>query len=160
MALTDRVVLSWNAGPKAKAGQGGPASTRSSALKLTTANITGADVAIAAFAAAADLLSKAVVTRYAFDHGTDLSPTLPTAPQNKGRKWVVSMQETAGNMRFFTHTLPSADDSGGHVIAGTLNADLTNADWVTYATNANGLLTTPDGGAMTIKSATILTRRR
>lgn len=159
MALTDRATLSWNCGPKGRAGQGGKATTRGNALKLTSGNITSLDANIAAWEVAAEALSNAVISRYAFDHGTDVTGSVPSAPLNKGEKWVITMQEDAGNKRFFTHTIP-APVEGGNLIAGTLDADLTSAGWVAYASAANALLTTPDGGSMTLISATILTRRR
>lgn len=159
MALTDRVILSWNCGPKARAGQGGPATTRSSASKLTAGIIVAQDAALVAWETAAEALSNAVISRYAFDHGTNVTGSFPTAPLNKGEKWVVTMQETAGNQRFFTHTIPAALE-GGNVETGTLNADLTATSWTDYATAVNALLTTPDGNAMSLVGATILTRRR
>lgn len=160
MALTDRASISYDCGPKGLAGQGGKASTRGSSAKLTAGNIAAQDTAGAAWAGAASPLTNAVVTRWAIDHGQDFIGSPPTAPLNKGEKWVITMQENGGNQRFFTHTIPAPVESGGHLITGTLNADLTNADWVAYATAANAFLTTPDGGAMTLTKATILTRRR
>lgn len=160
MALTDRVTLSWNAGPKGRAGQGGKATTKGSAAQLTSGNIVAQDAAIGAWATAADALSKAVITRFSFDHGTNLTPTLPTVPQNKGEKWVVTMQESAGNTRFFTHSIPSADESGTRVLPNTLDYNPADTNWVAYTTASNALLTTPDGGAMTLVAATLLTRRR
>lgn len=160
MALTDRTTLSWNAGPKGRAGQGGVATTKSNAVRLTAANIVAQDAALVAWSNAALPLSKAVITRFSFDHGTNRGPILPTTPQNKGEKWIVTMQETAGNTRFFTHSIPSADESGTHVLPNTLDMNPADADWIAYVTAANNLLTTPDGGAMTLVTATLLTRRR
>src|SRR6266568_2966700 len=158
MALTDRVTLSYDCGPKGRAGQGGKATTRGSSAKLTTGNIVAQDSALASWTAAADALTNALVVRQAFDHGTNLSGSRPAAPLNKGEKWVVTMIEGGGNMRIFTHTIPAPDESSGHLVAGTLNADLTNADWIAYSGAAVALLTTPDGNSMSFVVATILTR--
>jgi len=160
MALTDRATISWNAGPKGRAGQGGKATTKGSSAQLTSGNIVAQDAAIGAWATAADSLSKAVITRFDISHGTNLTPTLPTTPQNKGEKWVVTMQESAGNTRYFTHTIPSADESGTRVLPNTLDYNPADSNWVAYVSAANAFLTTPDGGAMTLVAATLLTRRR
>jgi hypothetical protein len=160
MALTDRTTLSWNAGPKGRAGQGGTAKTSGSSAKLTSGNIVAQDGFLSSWALAAAPLSKAVITRQSIDHGTNLSPTLPTTPQNKGEKWVVTMQEVTGNMRVFTHTIPSADESGTHVLPNTLDYNPADADWIAYISAANAFLTTPDGATMGLKFATLLTRRR
>jgi hypothetical protein len=160
MALSDRVTISWNAGPKGRAGQGGVSHTAGNAAKLTAANIVAQDAALTAYATDIQPLSQAKVSRQAFDHGTDVAYTPPTTPQNKGFKWVVTMQETLGMKRFFTHTIPSADTSGTHVLPNTLDMNPADADWMAYTTSANNLLTTPDGGVMSLQNATLLTRRR
>jgi len=160
MALTDRAIISWNAGPKGRAGQGGKATTRGSSVRLTSGNIAAQEAALGAWGTSATALSKAVITRISIDHGTNLTPTLPTTPQNKGEKWIVTMQENAGNTRFFTHSLPSADETGTHVLPNTLDWNPADADWIAYKAAADGFLTTPDGGAMTLATATLLTRRR
>jgi hypothetical protein len=69
------------------------------------------------------------------------------------------MQENAGNTRFFTHTIPVPIEAG-HLQTGSLDADLTGSDWMDYVTAVNAFAVTPDGGAMTLRGATILTRRR
>jgi len=160
MALTDRVTLSYDCGPKGRAGQGGKATTRGNILQLTAGNIVAQTAAVSAWESAAEPLTNGSIRRSAVDHGADIANPAITAPLNKGEKWVITMQETAGNARLFTHTIPAPNESGGHLITGTLNADLTDADWAAYVAAANALLTTPDGGAMTVLSATILTRRR
>lgn len=160
MALTDRATISWDAGPKGRAGQGGKATTRGSAAKLTSANIVAQDAALDAWRTAIGPLSRAVVARDAFDHGVNISHVSPTTPLNKGEKWVVTMGESAGNQRFFTHTIPAADESGTHVLPNTLDWNPADADWIAYKSAADALLTTPDGGAMVLQVATLLTRRR
>jgi hypothetical protein len=161
MALTDRATISYNCGPKGRAGQGGKATTRGSVIQLTSANIVAQDAAQATWANKAIPLTKAAVTRHATDHGLNPDPgTLPTTPQNKGEKWVITMQENTGNKRLFTHTIPSADETGTHVAANTLDWNPADADWIAYKAAAEAYLTTPDGGAMTLTFATLLTRRR
>jgi len=160
MALTDRATISWNAGPKGRAGQGGKATTRSNSAQLTAGNIAAQDTANLNWATAIAPLSKAVVTRRAVDHGVNLTATPPTTPQNKGEKWVITMSEVAGNQRFFTHTIPSADETGTHVLPNTLDWNPADADWIAYKTAADAYLTTPDGGIMSLTFATLLTRRR
>lgn len=160
MALTDVAVLSYNCGPKGKAGQGGKASTRGSTAKLTAGNIVAQDAALTAWAAAANNLSKGVITRQSIEHGSNNAVTLPDVPQNKGEKWVVTMTETGGNGRIFTHSIPSADESGTRVLPNTLNWNPADTNWEAYATAAQAFLTTPDGNALTLTSATLLTRRR
>lgn len=159
MAGVDRVALSWNAGPKGRAGQGGAATTRGSCAVLTAGNLVAQDAALAAWAAAADPLTLAVNTRYAIDHGNSTGNTLPTVPQNKGEKWVITM---TGNVtgRAFTHTLPSADESGTHKLPNTLDWNPADASWIAYKAAAEAFLTSPDAEALTLVFATLLTRRR
>jgi hypothetical protein len=160
MALTDGVTITWNCGPKGRAGQGGKASTGGSTARLTSANIVAQDAAMASWASAIAPLSKAVVASTGIEHGVGVSNVVPGTPQNKGEKWVVTMLESAGNKRFFTHTIPSADESGTHVLPNTLNYNPADADWIAYTSAANAFLTTPDGNAMVLNFATLLTRRR
>jgi hypothetical protein len=100
------------------------------------------------------------VTRQSIDHGVDIAPTLPTTPLNKGEKWVVTMKETGGNARTFTHSIPAADEGGTHVLPNTLNWNPADADWIAYVSAAEAFMKTPDGGSMLLTFATLLTRRR
>jgi hypothetical protein len=160
MASIDRFTLSYNCGPKGRAGQGGKGSTRFSVLALTASNIIAQDTLSTAYASAAAPLTQATVTRRSTDHGVNISGTPPAAPLNKGEKWVVTMQEDTGNQRIFTHTIPAADESGTHKLPNTLNWDPTDSDWIAYANAVGAYVTTPDGAACTMNFATLLTRRR
>jgi hypothetical protein len=159
MAATDRVVLSMNAGPKGRAGQGGTCSTRGNSARLTAGNIVAQDAAVVAWSNAAQALTQATVVRYATDHGQDTGASLPTAPQNKGEKWVVTMVGSVDG-RKFTHSIPSADESGTHKLPNTLDYNPADADWIAYVTAANALLQSPDGESLSFLTATLLTRRR
>jgi hypothetical protein len=160
MALTDRATISYNCGPKNRAGQGGKATTNASVAQLTAGNIASQDTKLTAWSTAAAPLTLAAVVKQGIEHGNSIANPAPTAPLNKGEKWVCSMQETTGNQRYFTHTIPAPDKSGTHVLPNTLDANLSDADWTAYAAAAVALLTTPDGNAMAFNGATILTRRR
>lgn len=159
MASADRVVISLNAGPKGRAGQGGPCSFRGNAAHLTAGNIVAQDAALVAFQGALSPLTLAQIKRYAFDHGQNTGLANPTVPQNKGEKWVTTM---SGNVsgRIFTNAIPSADESGTHKLPNTLDWNPADADWIAYKAAADALLTSPDAEALTFLEATLLTRRR
>lgn len=160
MALTDRVKISWDCGPKGIAGQGGKASTGGSCAQLTAGNIAAQDTALIAWETAAIPLSQGTAVGAFISHGVVDTSAPPTTPLNKGEKWVITMQENGGNARIFTHSIPAADETGTHKLPNTLNWDPTDADWIAYVTASEAFLTTPDGGAMTLRFATLLTRRR
>jgi hypothetical protein len=159
MALVDRATLSYNCGPKGKAGQGGTASTRGFVNRLTSANIVATDAAVGSWLTAAQALTNGQISRFSIDHGNNVGITPPTAPLNKGEKWIVTMQEVGGNAQIKTHTIPAADETGGHLLTGTLDWDPTNTDWVNYKAAVDALLVSPSG-ALSMIFATIMTRRR
>lgn len=129
-------------------------------VALTPGNLAAQITALAAVAAALSPLTNGVVASDALTIGVSISAGLPGGVAVRGDKWAITAQESTGDLNKFTYTIPAADTSGGHVIAGTRAADLTNADWAAYVTAFDAMAKSPAGNALSIISAQAIGRRR
>ena len=69
------------------------------------------------------------------------------------RKWLLHMVDSVTG-EAVTATIPTADLSGGHLVANSDIADMTNADWVALKSAIDGNYNNPEtGNSLTLQSA-------
>jgi len=126
--------------------------------ELTAANIAASITAAASLQSAVVGLS--LGTFASRDIVTDVtkSAILPTGEVQLGDKWIVTAQDSAGNL--YTYTIPAEDSGAGgaNLITGTHNADLTSTAWAAFVTAFNAIAVSRTGGALSVVSARLGTR--
>lgn len=126
--------------------------------ELTSANITAQLTAAAALQAAVVGLSVGTFASRGILTDETKSAILPTGEVQLGDKWIITAQDSGGNL--YTYTIPAEDSGAGGVnlIPGTHNADLTSTAWAAFVTAFNAYAVSRTGGALTVVRARLGTR--
>ena len=138
-------------------GQEVPAKSQFEGTALTAGNLAAQTSLAQALSDAIQNLTTGIVRAWNFTIGTPVSSTALTVTANRSEKWIVTGQETTGNLRKFTYTIPAGDTN--KALAGTIDYDAANADWIAFVSAFNAYAKSPAGNALTFRGAKLGGRR-
>jgi len=127
-------------------------------VAVTPSNLAATQTKIAALATALNALTLGVLINDNLTIGISIGTGGPTGTANRGSKWIVSAQETSGDLNKFTYTIPAGDPS--HAVAGTNSYDPTAAAWTNFITAFNAIAVSPAGTTLNFTGAKLGGRRR
>lgn len=121
-----------------------------SSQALTAANFDAQVTAWTALRTAIQALTLGITHKQSLNTEVMLSSALPTDPTAQREiKWLVSYQgDTSGKL--FQVELGTADLTGGHLVANTDLADLTDSDWTAFITAFEAFVRSPDSLTETV----------
>lgn len=134
-----------------------PAKSQFEGAALTAGNLAAQTTLAQALSDAVQDLTNGIVRAWNFTIGTPQSSTALVATANRSEKWIVTGQETVGNLRKFTYTIPAADTN--KALAGTIDYDAANASWIAFVTAFEAYAKSPAGNALTFRGAKLGGRR-
>jgi hypothetical protein len=157
MAVVDDAVISIScSGPSA--GLFVPAKTGVNIAPITAGNIASQEAKLAAYATAVNDVTLGIVNSTSIIIGAAVATGGPSATAPRGTKWIVSAQESSGDLNKFTYTIPAANEATG--VAGTTNYDPANAAWIAFKSAFEAIAVSPAAIALVFVSAKIGGRRR
>lgn len=126
-------------------------------VELTAGNISAQETAASALQSAVVGLSLGTFASRSIETYVSKSAILPTGEVQLGDKWIITSQDSAGNL--YTNTIPAEDSaSGANLLAGTHDANLSSTAWAAFVTAFNAYAVSRTGSALTVVSARLGTR--
>jgi len=134
-----------------------PAKSQFEGTALTAGNLAAQTGLAQALSDAVQNLTEGIVRAWNFTINTPQSSAGLIATANRSQKWIITGQETVGNLRKFTYTIPAGDSS--KALAGTIDYDSANADWTAFISAFEAYAKSPAGNALTFRGAKLGGRR-
>ena len=131
--------------------------TKYNVVAITAANFDAKMALLDALELATVNITKGIVMSESVEIGRFANAAYPSAPANRGRKWILTASNSNG--RKFTYTIPAADPDAG-LQADNRTADLTATHWAAYKSAFEAAVVDPAGNALTLRGAVDGGRRR
>ena len=157
MAVVDDVVFSIScSGPAV--GLFTPAKTGINCQAVTAGTLAAIQTKIAALASAINSLTLGVLNSDSITISTQVSAGGPSGVANRSQKWIISAQESTGDLNKFTYTIPAGDPA--IAITGTNAYDPANGAWTAFKTAFEAVAESPSGSPLNFIGAKLGGRRR